>query len=349
MDNFRERPPNRALLVLLVSGAFGFAVGMFKFPMWQVAIETAQVVAHIVKYPAGNPFYIYHTTLWTILHQIGALLLLSGVSEIAASKLFSGVLVMVSFQALAMVVYALSEDALLAIGAALIIFFSRIAEHGVVYPISLTGFGNTYGELGLSLIILVAALLGTGCYGLGGFLLGLAPAVHPALGAWLASASRWPGISEICRAGGVPWAILCRRVRVTLASLLTQLFVCLRHPACGYRDLGKICPGLHRLRDAHRGQRIRRASACFSAMCARPLRRGSRRSLKAFRRGALPSAHACGDGRACAFIPATAIPPDDSRSRCWFSFPRGPEFQRGGIRRAVRAAESASPSPGASC
>ena len=55
--------------VLIVSGVLGFAVGAIKFPTWQVAVESAQVVAGIVQYPAGNPFYIYHVKLWTILTQ----------------------------------------------------------------------------------------------------------------------------------------------------------------------------------------------------------------------------------------------------------------------------------------
>jgi len=111
--------------VLIVSGVLGFAVGAIKFPTWQVAVESAQVVAGIVQYPAGNPFYIYHVKLWTILHQICAVLLLSGVSEISLSIALSGLLGMVSFQALAMIVYALSADIVLSIAAPFVIFVSH--------------------------------------------------------------------------------------------------------------------------------------------------------------------------------------------------------------------------------
>ena len=44
---------------------------------------------------------------------------------------------------------------------------------------------HTYGALGLSLFVLVAALFAAGFSRSGAFLLGLAPAVHPSLGAWL--------------------------------------------------------------------------------------------------------------------------------------------------------------------
>lgn len=171
--------------VLAVSGVLGFRVGAVGFPDWQVAVESAQVAAGLVEYPPGNPFYIYHTKLWTVLHQVLAVLLLSGVSEISLSVLVSGLLGMVSFQALSMVVYALAGDPLLAIGSAPLVFFGRMAEFGVVYPIWLVGTSHTYGVLGLSYVVLVAALLGAGCYRTGGILLGAAPAVHPSLGAWL--------------------------------------------------------------------------------------------------------------------------------------------------------------------
>ncbi len=62
----------RPYVVLAVSGAIGFVLGTTVFATWQVAVESAQVVAGLVKYPADNPFYIYHLQLWTVLHQICA-------------------------------------------------------------------------------------------------------------------------------------------------------------------------------------------------------------------------------------------------------------------------------------
>jgi hypothetical protein len=183
MESSLRRHP---LWLLLVSGILGFRVGMIGFPDWQVAVETAQVVAGIVEYPAGNPFYVYHTKLWTVLHQMLAFLLWAGVSEITLSRLVSGVLGMVSFQALSMFVYAFSGDFLLAVGSAFVIFLSRASELGAVYPIWLMGTSHTYGVLGLSTGVLTAALLGAGSYRTGAFLLGLGPAIHPSLGLWLA-------------------------------------------------------------------------------------------------------------------------------------------------------------------
>jgi hypothetical protein len=182
----RLAAPGRApIWVLVLSGLLGFWFGFVAYPTWQVAVEPAQVVAGLVSYPAGNPNYIYQSKLWTILHQVNALLLLAGFSEITLSRIISGVLGMVSIQALAMVVFAFSRDVLLAVGAAGFILFTKAASNGGSYPIDIVGTHHTYGALGLSTIALAAGLIGSGSYRLGGFLLGLAPAVHPSLGSYL--------------------------------------------------------------------------------------------------------------------------------------------------------------------
>ena len=61
-----------AFLTLALSGIIGYYVGTRGFPEWQVPIESAQVLAGIVRYPPGNPFLIYHLKLWTMLHQMCA-------------------------------------------------------------------------------------------------------------------------------------------------------------------------------------------------------------------------------------------------------------------------------------
>lgn len=157
---------------------------MGPFVDWQVAVETAQVVAGLVDYPPGNPFYIYHTKLWSVVHQILAVFLAAGVSERTLSIGVSGLLGMVSFQALSLIVYGLSRDLAVALGAAALIFFSRVAEAGAVYPIWLVGTPHTYGVLGLGYLALFAGFVGAGWRRTGLFLLGAAPAVHPSLGAW---------------------------------------------------------------------------------------------------------------------------------------------------------------------
>src|SRR5262249_55875991 len=137
-----------------------------------------------VSYPPSNPFFIYHVRLWTVLHQLCAPLLRAGVSEIQLSLLLSGLLGTVTFQALAMFIFAFSRDVLVSVGVAAMIFLTRTAEFGVVYGLFLLGTENTYGILGLSFCVLAVALIGAGRYRTGGLMMGLAPAIHPSLGLW---------------------------------------------------------------------------------------------------------------------------------------------------------------------
>ena len=241
--------------MLIAIGIGGFHAGMVTFPDWQVAVETAQVIAGIVRYPVDNPFYLYHLKLWTILHQICALLLQAGMSEIALSKIVSGLLGMVSFQAIALIVYALSRDALLAIGSAFLIAFTRTAEYGVNYPIYLIGTPHTYGAIGLSLIALVAGLTGAGWYRTAAFVLGLAPAVHPSLGAWFVMTMgaaglwhAWRDRTEIRPA--VKYLVL--GFGVTAISLLLQLAQTRGIPAIDSQLADKYLKSFVSIWDAHR-------------------------------------------------------------------------------------------------
>ena len=156
---------------------------MVTFPDWQVAVETAQVVAGVVQYhPTIPSISITSSSGPSCIRSVRSYC--GRASPRSRSKLVSGLLGMVSFQAIAMIVYALSRDELLAVGSAFLIAFTRTAEHGVNYPVHLMGTPHTYGVIGLSLIALIAGFAGAGWYRASGFLLGIAPAVHPSLGAW---------------------------------------------------------------------------------------------------------------------------------------------------------------------
>lgn len=160
-------------------------VGLVGFGTWQVAVESAQVMAGLVEYPRSNPFYMYHSKLWTISHQAAAALLYVGLSESTVSLLFSGLLGMLSFQALALAVLAVSRDAWLSLAFPFFVEYTRLADMGIAYPIWLMGTTHTYGSLGLSFALLALVLLANARWRAGAFALGLAPAVHPSIAAWL--------------------------------------------------------------------------------------------------------------------------------------------------------------------
>jgi hypothetical protein len=175
----------KGAVVLAVSGVLGFLFGLGHAD-WQWAVEHAQVLAGVVTYPPDSPVAIAHAKLWSLTSQLGAVLLSMGVPEIALSKVISGVMGLVSFQAIAAIVYALSRDTLLAVGGVFVVFVSGIFDYGPVYPVDLLGTAHTHGALGLSVAVLAIALIGMGWYRAGGFVLAIAPAVHLALGGWMA-------------------------------------------------------------------------------------------------------------------------------------------------------------------
>ena len=169
-------------VILFLSGLFGCYIAIFAHSTWQVCVESGQVLAGIVKYPKSNPFHMYHLKLWTILNQISALLLYIGISEKAASIIICGLLGCISFQALSLVVFAFSRNAVLSLFSPFFIYSLNYVGSSTIYPIWLMGSEHSYGVLGLSSILLIIALIGNGRYKLGGFLLGMAPAIHPSLG-----------------------------------------------------------------------------------------------------------------------------------------------------------------------
>ncbi len=250
-----KKNPSRVLWVLGLTGTIGFALGAFGYPTWQAAVESAQVVAGIVHYPTENPFYIYHTKAWTLLHQICALGLGLGTSERILSIFLSGLLGMVSFQALGMVVFALSDNVPGAALAPALIFYSKTAEGGLIYGISLMGTPTTPGALGLGWILLALALLASGSYRLGGLLLGVSPALHPVLGAWgnLVAGLAWVGADrELRQSLRKSWRTLCVGYGVAALSWVTHLWLTYDVPKIGSPEATAYLVAFVRHWDPHR-------------------------------------------------------------------------------------------------
>jgi hypothetical protein len=217
---------DRALVLLAASGLIGFAIAAGRFATWQAAVEASQVLGGVVEYPAGNPFYVYQRQLWTVLHQVLALLIRAGVPELVLSYAVSGLIGMISFQALSMLVFAFGGDLLLSLAVPALVLFTRAAGYGVAYPVALLGTAHTYGALGLSMLVLAIALFGSGCYRLGGLVAGVLPAVHPSLGAWLWLVGGIGALMDVRRLAPAlrsAWLYAAAGAAVTAASLVTHI------------------------------------------------------------------------------------------------------------------------------
>jgi hypothetical protein len=171
--------------VVLVSVFCGLYFGMTCG--WQIAVESAQAVAGLVDYPPENPFYMYHVKSWTLLHQVPAVLLRCGVSEAVVSLAIACFAAVLCLTALALWSYAISGDRLVASLTPLICVVTNVCkECGGLYPIHLypRAYWMTYGVTGTGYVLCTWALLGLGFRRPVALLCGLAPALHPSLGAW---------------------------------------------------------------------------------------------------------------------------------------------------------------------
>jgi len=170
-----------------VAALLGFGCGLL-FPAWHVAIEPAQVAAGLVTYPPGNPFALYETRVWNVWHQLLTPLLAAGVPARTLTYALSGAVGAFNFGALALFACAMGARPGLALFAPLMTWFLNPMSMawGFSYPILMVGEGHTYGMVGLAWFAIACGTLGIGRLGLGAFLIGLAPAFHASLGAWLA-------------------------------------------------------------------------------------------------------------------------------------------------------------------
>jgi hypothetical protein len=167
----------------LFVAACGAVIAVGSEPALQAPVESGQVLAGIVTYPPSNPFYVYHVKLWTLLDQGAAVLLKAGVSDISASLWIEGLTAALSFAAIFLIVQAISGRTIVALVTPLFMYYFTFPGIDIAYPIHLLGTSHTYGIFGLFYAVFVVGILGVGSFRTGALLAGLAPAIHPSIGA----------------------------------------------------------------------------------------------------------------------------------------------------------------------
>jgi hypothetical protein len=168
---------------VLLSGSTGLWLGA-RQAVWQDAVEPSQVLAEVVVYPdPANPFYLYQTRVATLVHPLGAAALRRGWDEIALSRIMSAGLGAVCYAAVGAWVFGLTRNVPFAAAVPPLLVLLDMRDWGVRYPLSLMD-GNTYGVLGVGLLMLALGLVASGEGLSGGLVAGLAPAFHAVLGSW---------------------------------------------------------------------------------------------------------------------------------------------------------------------
>jgi hypothetical protein len=184
------------LAAVLLSGSTGLWLGV-RQAVWQDAVEPSQVLAGVVVYPnPANPFYLYQTRVATLVHPLGAAVMRLGGGEISLSRIVSAGLGAVCYAAVGAWVFGLTRNVPFAVAVPPLLTLLDMRDWGVRYPLSLMD-GNTYGVLGVGLLMLALGLVASGEGLSGGLVAGLAPAFHVVLGSWclllLGVSLRWRG------------------------------------------------------------------------------------------------------------------------------------------------------------
>jgi len=186
---------NPVALVLILSGALGFALGLHN-ATWQQSVETGQVVANIVEYPQGSFNYVLNLKLLSVASQLSGFALFVTDSEILTSFLVSGAVLMLAFQALSVLIFAINRHILFSVLGTVLIYLTSYIGFGVIYNISLLDW-NTFGVIGLSATVLLLGLVGAQSYKLAACWGGVIFCIHPTQAAWsyllltLASLCQW--------------------------------------------------------------------------------------------------------------------------------------------------------------
>jgi hypothetical protein len=239
---------------VLAGGALGAVFGIL-YPAAHVAIEPAQVLAGLVSYPSDNVFWLYQTRVWTVLHQIFALLLVAGVDERTLTQLASAGVGALNFAALTAFARALGAPRAYSIVAPFLLWALNPLGWGFGYPILMIGHPHTYGTVGLAWVVLACSAIGAGRWTLGAALLGFAPALHPAVGATMAALTGicvlydWrslrPHLPALLRGGAIGAGLAA-------LSLAVHVFMLPVAPSGDAAEIARLYPVFIEQWDAHR-------------------------------------------------------------------------------------------------
>lgn len=212
--------------VLAAAALQGAVYGAWVAPTLQSAVEAGQVYSGLVTYERPTPFSVYLTKSWTLINQAAGLLLSSGLDEWGASRALSVAMGALGFSAVAAAAFALGAPGGWAALAPFWVVTSSFTIPHFNYPPEIAGTWSTYGTIAVATLVLTLVLLAFRRDRAGALLLGLAPAIHPNLGAWtvLLAAVHLAcgGRAEAFRRARAAWRFAGLGLALSIASFVAQ-------------------------------------------------------------------------------------------------------------------------------
>jgi hypothetical protein len=174
-----------------VCGAYAAFYIAMTGPVLDMGVESAQVIAGVVRYPSGHPYDVYHRHVYSLLNYVTAGVL--AISNATIATVFRNWLFLFSSVYAAFALGAvLTRGDKWGYAAAAVTASGTMLQFSGRYPMSVFPTINSDGHLGLEAALIAAAFLVARWQRTAGWLLGLLPAVHGAL-----AALTWP------------WALAC--------------------------------------------------------------------------------------------------------------------------------------------
>jgi hypothetical protein len=186
-------PADQAPLSLLVCAmAVGLLLGLLAPPTNQEGIDGSLVLAGIVHYPTQSPMYQYFFGSWTLIHQLGALLLRAGLDQAWVNEIIFLIPCVLFVGAYAAVIYCFSGQFLLSLMAAALFYLANpLARYFASPDYMMIGLPwsqppiQTFGFWAHAGSVWVIGCVAAGRKALAGFSALLLIAVHPVLGVYM--------------------------------------------------------------------------------------------------------------------------------------------------------------------
>jgi hypothetical protein len=181
--------------VLLITCALlaGLLLGLLASAPEQRAMHGSLVLSGIVNYPAQSPMSAYFLDSWTIIHQLGSLLLRAGIHQTYVNKIIFIIPSALIVCAYTMIIYSFSEHFFVSLLAAVLCYKDNPLARFFASP-DYTTLGllwgqpseHTFGLWGQIGAVWVIGCVAGGRQALAGFSALVLIAVHPVLGVYMA-------------------------------------------------------------------------------------------------------------------------------------------------------------------